>query len=212
MRWPKLVLVDLDQTLIDTLYRFYLTLEEMLEAKMSWWNFLHLFREDRLDDIVPEPKSVFWSEFTRRMSEKRTSLDRVYPGAVEVLSAIRAKKAVVTGRNVEPELVWDELMEFGLAHLFDRVYTGHSGGWRKDDVLRRALEDFKVRANEAVMVGDYWVDVASAKALGIKVIAVRTGLEPDERLLSHGADVIVDGIWEVERAILLLRRGLRTST
>ncbi len=207
-----MLLVDLDQTLVDTLYRFYLTLIEMLPGEISWLGFLTLFREDRLDEIVPEPRGVFWSEFTRRLSEKRTSMDRVYPGAVEALSAIKARKAVVTGRNVEPELIWDELMEFGVAHLFERVYTGHGEGWMKDQVLERALRDFGVRADEAVMVGDYWVDVASAKSLGIRVVAVRTGLEPDERLLMHGADLIVDGIWDVERAILLLKRGLQTST
>ena len=47
----------------------------------------------------------------------------------------------------------------------------------------------------------------SARRTGIRAIGVRTGLEPDERLLEHGALKIIDGIWELEEALKELRMG-----
>ena len=210
--WPSLLLVDLDMTLIDTLNRFYVTFKDLLRVELGWEEFIRLFREDRLDELVPEPREAFWIRFTRELSLRRTPMDRVYPGVQEALSNLSCPKVVVTGRHVEPELIWDELMEFGISHLFSGVYTGYGEGWRKDPTLMRALKDYGVKPEDAVLVGDYWVDVASAKSLGLWAIAVRTGLEPDDRLMKSGADMIVDGIWELGDALSKLRRGLQTST
>ncbi len=200
----KAIILDLDQTLLHTLHRFHAVFSEMVGG-LSWEDFVELFREDRLDDLIEGDRARFWEEFTKRFSEARHPEDRPIKGAGEVLKHLSKKYRIVvtTGRRVPPEEVWRELEEFGLSSYVHEVRTleGHDGVWHRDALLRRILEDQGLSPDEVVFVGDYWVDMDSARRAGIKAIAVRTGLEPDERLLTHGALIIIDGIWELAEAL-----------
>ncbi len=200
----KLIILDLDQTLLDTLHRFHQVYSEMIGG-ISWEEFVKLFREDRLDELIKGDRAEFWEEFTRRFSKVRHPEDRPIRGAREVLRELSRKYHVVvtTGRRVPPEEVWRELKEFGLAEYVHEVHTlmGHDGVWHRDSLLRRILESHGVEPEEAIFVGDYWVDMESAREAGIRAVGVRTGLEPDRRLREHGAVMILDGIWELRKAL-----------
>ncbi len=197
----RLIIFDLDQTLLDTLRRFHQVYSEMIGG-ISWEDFIKLFREDRLDDLIEGDRVEFWEEFTRRFSEVRHPEDRPIKGAREVLRELSRKYQIVvtTGRRVPPEEVWRELEEFGLSEYVHEVYTlmGHDGVWHRDALLKKILEEHDLSPEEAVFIGDYWVDMDSARRVGVKAIAVRTGLEPDSRLLEHGASIVIDGVWELE--------------
>ena len=203
----KLLIFDLDRTLIDTLRRFHEVYSEMVGG-IEWEEFLNLFKDDRLDELVRGDRREFWEEFTRRFSRFRHPSDGPIPGARDVLMRLSTKYRIVvtTGRRVPPEKVWEELREFGLAEFVDEVRTlvGSDGLWERDGLLKRVLEENGVRPEEAIFVGDYWVDMESARRAGLRAIAVRTGLEPDDRLKEHGADAIIDGIWELERLLKAL--------
>jgi len=200
----KAIIFDLDQTLLHTLHRFHAVFSEMVGG-LDWEDFLKLFREDRLDELIEGDRAEFWEEFTKRFSKVRHPEDRPIKGAREVLERLSRKYRVVitTGRRVPPEEVWRELEEFGLSPYVHEVRTllGHDGVWHRDALLRRILEEHGLSPEEVIFVGDYWVDMDSARRAGVKAIAVRTGLEPDERLKRHGAFKVIDGIWELERTL-----------
>ena len=200
----KAIILDLDQTLLHTLHRFHAVFSEMVGG-LDWEEFLRLFREDRLDELVEGDRAEFWEEFTRRFSRTRHPEDRPIEGAREVLERLSRRYLIVvtTGRRVPPEEVWRELEEFGLAPYVHEVRTllGHDGVWHRDALLRRILEEHGLSPEEAIFVGDYWVDMDSARRAGVRAVAVRTGLEPDDRLMEHGALRVIDGIWELEKIL-----------
>ncbi len=200
----KAVIIDLDQTLLHTLHRFHTVFSKMI-GDLEWDDFIRLFREDRLDELIEGDRALFWEEFTRRFAKIRHPDDRPVEGARDVLERLSKKYLIVvtTGRRVPSGEVWKELEEFGLSPYVHDVRTllGYDGVWHRDVLLRRILKDYGLSPDEVVFVGDYWVDMDSAKRAGIRAIAVRTGLEPDERLLRHGALVIIDGIWELPKIL-----------
>ncbi|RLE73804.1 MAG: HAD family hydrolase, partial [Thermoprotei archaeon] len=124
----RVIILDLDQTLLDTLHRFHSVLSEMIGG-LDWDLFLKLFREDRLDELVKGDRAEFWREFTRRFSRARHPEDRPMKGAKRILRELseRYRIVVTTGRRVPPEEVWRELKEFGLAGYVHEVRTlmGH---------------------------------------------------------------------------------------
>ncbi len=207
----RLVILDLDQTILDTLPRFHSVFNEVLEEvggrPLPWGDFLGLYSADDLDSAIPggvDP-AFFWREFASRYSSRRHPGDAPIAGAREAIASLASmgiSLAVATGRRCDPEEVRGELEEFGLADGISAFYSlgqlePESGIWDRDRLISAALADFGVPPREAAFVGDYWVDVRSAKRAGVTAIAVLTGLEPEERLRAAGADHIIGGIWEL---------------
>jgi len=96
-------------------------------------------------------------------------------GAVETIKKLkkRFKVAVVTDA---PRLkAWQRLNLIGMDGLFDVVVAYEDTGRRKPDRLpfEAALRRLGVKAEEAVMVGDWYErDVEGAKALGMRTVLV----------------------------------------
>jgi len=208
----RLAILDLDQTLIDTLHRFHAAFSQALERvggmPPGWEEFVRMYSEDRLDEYIPDgiDPGEFWRDFARRHAEIRHPGDRLIEGAREALEELRGmgiRIVVTTGRRTTEDSVWGELRRFGLDGLVDGVYTlgqhePNSGGlWHRHELIQRILSDFGVDPGEAVFVGDYWVDVESAKMAGVLSVGVLTGLEPEERLRRKGADHVIPGVWEL---------------
>ncbi len=89
----------------------------------------------------------------------------------------RGKKLAVV--SDAPRLqAWLRLCQLNLHHIFESVITFEDTQRQKPDPepFRKALEQLNVRANEAMMVGD-WAerDIAGARVLGIKTIFARYG-------------------------------------
>jgi len=208
----KLVILDLDQTVLDTLHRFHEVFNEVLEESggrpLSWEEFVRYYSEDRLDEFVPRSvdQREFWREFAKRYAARVHPEDAPIRGAREALEELRRmglRIVVTTGRRATPEQIWEELRKYGFADLVEAVYTlgqlePNSGGlWHRHELIEKVLSDFGVSPKEAAFVGDYWVDVESARMAGVLSIGVLTGLEPPERLRAKGADYILEGIWEL---------------
>lgn len=122
-----------------------------------------------------------------------------YPGAKELVESLHArgvKVAAVTGTsraNVEHH--------FGdLAGRFSLIVAGEDYAKGKPDPepYRRALESLGVSPDEAVVVENAVLGIRSAKAAGIRVVAIASTM-PREAL--READVIVSDIRDVERVL-----------
>ena len=89
------------------------------------------------------------------------------------------------------ESAWLRLVYLNLHHLFDHVITFEDTGLRKPDraPFMAALERLQVKAEEALMVGD-WPDrdMAGAAALGIRTVFAHYGYS---KPLSNSSEVIV---------------------
>jgi len=224
----KLVILDLDQTLIYSLKRFYKlfnrSLVEYGVKPVSWEKFIEYYRSDSLDKLIPSSVSprVFWRSFRRKYSSEPVhSEDYVIPGARETLRYLKErglKVVIATGREVDRDTLWRELEHFGLKEYIDEVYSiihqnpeDEEIDFLKTGLLLRIIRDFNVKPCETVFVADYWVDMESCRRAGLICIAVKTGYESEGKLKRHGAILVIDSIRDLPKAIEEIERGGRYS-
>lgn len=203
-------IVDLDQTLVDTIHRFHRCFNETMKMfhlkELEWEDFIKAYAEDSLDNFIEVDINVFWHEFSRKMCERIEPEDKLFPGSLDALNMLREngiKIALATGRGCFNEELMKELSYFGLVDFFDLICSAKSCSpdnsflWSKKGIIRYVVKEFGVSATNTIMVADYWTDMKSAKEEGIIAIGVLTGFESREKLLRNGADFVLNGIWEL---------------
>ena len=126
-----------------------------------------------------------------------------FPGAAEALDALAAQGArLVVVTNKFERLSAKLLAVLGLAERFAVVAGPDTFGVRKPDPahLLRAVERAGGDAAATVMVGDSIVDVATARAAKVPVIAVSFGYR-DIEADALGADILIDRLEQVPAAV-----------
>ena len=122
---------------------------------------------------------------------------RLLPGVKETLDAIAQKNlliACVTNKT------WSycvrQLEHFGLMERMDAVFGTKQGLPPKPDpaMLRAALDRFQISSGEAAMVGDTPIDVAAARAAGVKSWAVKGDFATPEEMKKASPDTYFETI------------------
>ncbi len=117
----------------------------------------------------------------------------LYPGVRETLDELLAQgkqMAVLTNKPVRfSQGIIDGL---GLSKHFLRVYGGNSFDSKKPDPegLRYLMKELDVAARRALMVGDSYVDVQTARNAAVACCGVTYGLQP-ESFREYPPDVLV---------------------
>lgn len=123
-----------------------------------------------------------------------------YPGVEKTLLKLREKGLKLGIVTDAPKLnAWMRLVSLGITDFFDVVVC--SGKNKKPNSLpfRKALKTLKVRAEEAMMVGDWPErDVLGAKKVGMKTCFAKYGYTKNKKVKS-GAD------YEIEKVEDLLK-------
>jgi phosphoglycolate phosphatase len=130
----------------------------------------------------------------------------VYPGVMEALAAIRAARpevlmAVLTNKPVNPSRAICD--HFGLSKYFFQNYGGNSFHTKKPDphglleliAEASAIAGSTVQPGETLMVGDSDIDVLTARSAGVRSVGCRFGLAPHS-LESAEPDYLVDSASE----------------
>ncbi len=217
MYWPKLVFIDYDLTLMDSLLDFYEAVNKAREfygsKPYSFDEFFKLFVSDRISyEAVPEGVSErdFWRYFRRVYTTRH---GRPMDGALyflTVLYSINTLNIVVTGREIPSTIIWDELRRFGLDWAIDEVYTIYDisvlGGeeeilFDKSWILKHVLEKHGIDPLDAVSIGDYKTDVLSSAKVGVPFIGLSPYNERKKSLIENGACKVVSNLYEVLMAI-----------
>jgi len=207
LRVAKAFIFDLDQTLIDSLDRFYVAFNEALKRfslkQINRELFEKLYKEDRLNELLGQvPKEAFWDYFLQIYDEVEAPPSKPIEGALELLKLLKSKGvkvAVVTGRKTPVERLASKLSELGLMKYVDVLLTAqHDGeicrGFLKVGLLERAMGMLGVKPKECVFVGDYKPDILTGKMLGVFTIGVLTGKESAEKLKELGADLVLGSV------------------
>lgn len=198
---PKLVLFDLDGTLVDSLPDLYLASVSMTNTlaiaapslvQVEQWvgnGAAVLVQRILADQFIPPLMDPRFDQALELFMDAYQGLgsqhSRLYNGVEALLGELRqkqVKQGVITNkpsRFTEPLLA-----KFGLLHYFDLVYSGDSFSEKKPSPmpLINAAQHMGFSLKECLMVGDSSNDILAAKACGMPCLGIRGGY-------NHGRDV-----------------------
>ena len=226
MTSPILVL-DLDGTLVDTAGDLTATLNEVLRAegcapvpfeaaRLMVGNGARAMLSSGLAatgvDVDSDRLEVLFSTFLEVYARRIAETSRPYPGAIEAIDRFAAEGwllAVCTNKLERHSRLL--LSALGIAERFAVIAGQDTYGIRKPDP-RHLLETIRQAGGgpgRALMVGDSEVDVRTARAAGVPVIAVDFGysripvadLAPD-RIIGH-----FDELYRAGTALLAVEAG-----
>jgi phosphoglycolate phosphatase len=215
---PKLIVFDLDGTLIDSRQDLCNSVNAMLThlgktvlpeeviasyigdgASMLVRRSLGDPEGDAHDEEYVAEAVHYFLEYYRL---HKLDFTYVYPGVMESLAKIRAAlpmtlMAVLTNKPVNPSRVICD--HFGLSDYFFQNYGGNSFHTKKPDphgmmtliAEASALAGSPIGPSETMMIGDTDIDVLTARAAGAVSIGCGFGLAP-ERLAAAKPDFMVD--------------------
>ena len=156
--------------------------------------------EGALARIVDESQlEAAMKEYLEFYRNNHASLARLIPGMKDVLDDIREKGrhlALFTGKGTHTTAI--TLEEFGLTEYFDLVVTGNDVREHKPSAegLRKILQHFRLKPEEALMVGDAVADVKAAKEAGIPIAAVLWDSYGKDRVLRMKTDHVFHEVKE----------------
>jgi phosphoglycolate phosphatase len=156
---------------------------------------------------VAERVECFFSAYLARLEwnlGRAPYVGRVLPGVVALLERLEGMPAVTTGLltgNIAGGAA-AKMRHFGLARHFPFGAYGCDHADRNQlgpVALRRASEHAgrKFTAVETLVIGDTPKDIACAKAIGARCLAVATGMFGTSELEASGADFTVESLEQV---------------
>jgi phosphoglycolate phosphatase len=151
--------------------------------------------ERPLDEVLP----VFLRHYQGCLLVKT----RPYPGVVEALDRL-ADRTLAVLTNKPGDMSRAILAGLGLLPRFFRVYGAGDVPTRKPDPagLSRLLEEARVPAGDAVIVGDSAIDVRTGRAAGVSSVGVTYGFDA-ESFSADPPDILLDDLRALPDRLLL---------
>lgn len=207
----KLVVFDLDGTILDTL--------EDLTDSTNYALTAYGFPERTIEEIrhfvgngirklmeraVPENTSEdaivrVHEKFTSYYKEHSADKTKPYDGILDVLRTLRQSGVKTAVLSNKADYAVQSLTDRFFPGLFDYV-AGEKQGIRKKpypDSLIKIIDEFKLEKNDVVYVGDSEVDYKTAANANVNLIMVNWGFRTEEYLRSIGVSEIVHNMEEL---------------
>ncbi|MEP7296525.1 MAG: phosphoglycolate phosphatase [Burkholderiales bacterium] len=210
---PRLILFDLDGTLIDTAPELTDAVNSLLQrigrppvplAQVRAWigrgarELLRQALQHHEPGGVEAPTvDAAWPAFEQDCADACGTRSAPYAGVVDTLDTLHARGhrlALVT--NKEGSLTRRLLVRHRLTHYFDVIVAGDTLPVRKPDpaVLQHVLDSLGVDAADALFIGDSAIDVQAARNAGVAVWAVSYGYDCAGLTGPHAPDRLVDSL------------------
>lgn len=218
---PKLVLIDLDGTLVDSVPDLTYSVDQTMlaldlpvrgEAAVRTWvgNGVKTLVERALSNDLHTPADPILLEhamaiFMPIYAENTSQRSRIYPGVLAGLDFLQScknlKVACVT--NKAEQFTHKLLRDLGIFERFALVVSGDTLPEKKPHPLPLlyAAEQLGVPATESLMLGDSKSDVKAARAAGFKIIAVSYGYNHGEDIRDYQPDAVIDSFQELTTLI-----------
>lgn len=205
------IFLDLDGTLLDVEPRYQKLHEDVvrrhggepLDPAVYWEAKREGVPEPDLlarTGLAPAAVAAAVEDRLLRIEERRyLTLDRPWPWMKAALKALAslAPLVLVTMRKNPDRVLW-QLDRFRLRRSFQRVVIGPGDGTPEAKVpLLLQAGYFGDRLRGAVLIGDTEIDIASGRLLGVRTVAVTSGLRSSARLAAWQPDALLDDLRQV---------------
>lgn len=213
---PRMVLIDLDGTLVDSVPDLAYCVDETMtqlglplrgEARVRQWvgnGVERLVKRALLNQLDGEPEDaafrralpVFMSLYKDNVSKR----SQLYPGvraALDFLSGAGYKLGCIT--NKAAAFTEPLLKDLGVYDYFEIVVSGDTLPVKKPDPapLLHAAKFFGVPASQALMVGDSISDVKAARNAGFQIVCVSYGYNHGLDIRDARPDAVIDSLAEL---------------
>lgn len=217
---PKMVLFDLDGTLIDSVPDLAYCVDEMMklldmplrgEAAVRNWvgNGIERLVERALtNDLNGKPDAVLFAKalpiFKTLYAENTSGRSFLYPGVREGLEYIKSlglRMGCVT--NKAEQFTVPLLKDLGVYDMFETVISGDTLPVKKPDPgpLFYAAGWFHCAPFDALMVGDSISDVKAARAAGFNIVCMSYGYNHGEDIHNYHPDAVIDSMVELKELV-----------
>lgn len=214
----KVVIFDLDGTLLDTSHDIHKVLntslkkfsvpEISLEQTIKFVGngakkLIERAAGEKYASLVP----AIYADFSNAFAECENDLTVLYKGEERVLKALKAsgiKLAVLTNKphKAAVNVCKKHLEKFG----FDCICGQTENMPLKPDPQStlKIIETFGIKKSECLFVGDGETDVLTAVNAGIKCVSVLWGFRTKEQLTAAGGEIFAQTFDELENIICAL--------
>ena len=217
---PRMVLIDVDGTLVDSVPDLAYCVDEMMarlgrpphgEAAVRNWvgnGVERLVRRALIGALDGEPAESDYERaypiFLDLYAENTSGRSMLYPGVREGLEYLRANGyplGCVT--NKAAQFTEPLLKDLGVYDAFGIVVSGDTLPKKKPDPLPLlyAAENFGVEPRESLMIGDSVSDVKAARAAGFHIICMSYGYNHGQDIRLAEPDAVIDSMAELSRLV-----------
>ena len=194
------IFFDFDGTLIDSSRRQYNLFAELTSVNKFTYEDYWSIKKNKISQKYLLKKYFFYSDekiecFKKSWMEKieepyRILTDTPFNGVTNLLQGLSPIKNLylVTARQ-DPDLVYKQLDIYGWLGLFKEVFVTQ----QKESKSQLVLKSIKVDRDD-IFVGDTGEDVLSGKEMGVKTIAVSSGVLNQEALSFYKPDLLVENV------------------
>jgi len=216
LRPVKMVLIDVDGTLVDSVPDLAYCVDEMMkqldmpvrgEASVRNWvgnGVERLVRRALTNSLDDEPDNALFAKaypiFLDLYADNTSKRSILYPGVKEGVAFLKSagyKLGCVT--NKAAQFTEPLLKDLGVYDNFSIVISGDTLPQKKPDPapLLHAAEFFGVAPKEAMMLGDSVSDVKAARAAGFQIICMSYGYNHGEDIRTANPDAVIDSMAEL---------------
>jgi phosphoglycolate phosphatase-like HAD superfamily hydrolase len=224
----KLIIFDLDQTLVDSLSfhdeavrrlfkKFFGVDARLTEIDFSGKSLVENFNElARLKgipaDAIEGKRGQMLEAYEAAFGESlpRDATQYILPGVRDLLGKLsKTDHIVVLYTGDSRQIVHLVLRATGLGKYFKFCFYGTEVE-KRTDMVRLAVDRAKqsarqdFRNKDIVIIGDSVRDIECGRAFGAVVVAVATGAHSQEELLKAGADYVFDNLKDYRKVLTII--------
>ena len=218
---PKMVLIDVDGTLVDSVPDLTFCVDEMMkqvampvrgEAAVRQWvgnGVQRLVERALTNDLDGYPDTALFERatpiFMDLYAENTSKRSRLYDGVLEGLDFLQSCQGLKIGcvTNKAAQFTLPLLKDLGIFDRFEIVISGDTLPEKKPHPmpLLHAAETLGVKPEDAMMIGDSKSDVKAARAAGFNIICMTYGYNHGEDIRHYSPDAVIDSMTELSGLI-----------
>lgn len=209
----KLMIFDLDGTLLDTIGDFAACCDHVLAARglprhtyEEYCGFvgngvMRLVERALPEELrTPETVAAVRADFVAYYTENIDRFTRPYEGIPELLRELVQRGIRLAVASNKFQIGTEKLVRIYFPSIrFDAVFGQRPGVPLKPDpqVVQEILADTGAAFGAVLYAGDSGVDMDTARAAGVRSVGVTWGFRDRAELYEHGADHVVDRPGEI---------------